>query len=142
MTLRALVSKLDPFATMPTSIAKRYQLINLRNQPLVVHADRRTVHIPPHGQATVDAHERALPQVDELRRRRMIAIRPIHAVVNINTATVDELDALDDIGPATARQIVAHREEHGRFARPEEIQDVSGVGPATYRRIADRIIVR
>jgi len=127
---------------MPAATAMRYQLLNLRNQPIAVHTDRRTVHVLPHGQVQLDAEERALPQINELLRRRMVAVRPIHALININIATAEELDALDDIGPATARQIVAHREAHGRFARPEDIQDVSGVGPATYQGIADRIIVR
>ncbi|OQY30552.1 MAG: hypothetical protein B6I38_07255, partial [Anaerolineaceae bacterium 4572_5.1] len=52
--------------------------------------------------------------------------------VNINTATADELDTLPGIGPSTAQAIVDHRRQYGSFQRTDEIQDVSGIGPATY----------
>jgi competence protein ComEA len=59
--------------------------------------------------------------------------------VNINTATVSELDALPGIGPTTAQTIVDYRLEHGEFQIIEDIQKVPGIGPATYNRIKDYI---
>ncbi len=61
--------------------------------------------------------------------------------VNINTATVDELDALPGIGPTTAQEIVDYRLEHGNFASIQEIRNVPGIGPATYDKIKDYITV-
>ena len=61
------------------------------------------------------------------------------APVDINTATVQELDDLPGIGPALARRIVAYRTENGPFQRPEDVTAVSGIGPATYGDMAPYI---
>ena len=56
-------------------------------------------------------------------------------VVNLNTASASELTALPGIGETLAARIVAWREEHGPFARVDQVMAVSGIGPATYERI-------
>ncbi|HHX64389.1 MAG TPA: ComEA family DNA-binding protein [Chloroflexi bacterium] len=63
----------------------------------------------------------------------------VGGVVNINTATAVELETLPGIGPAYAQRIIEYREAHGPFVGPEAIMDVSGIGPATFERIKDRI---
>jgi competence protein ComEA len=50
--------------------------------------------------------------------------------IDINAATVDELDALPGVGPATAAAIVAYRDAHGPFASVDELLEVRGIGPA------------
>lgn len=50
--------------------------------------------------------------------------------VDLNAATVDELDRLPGVGPATAAAIVAHRDVHGPFASVDALADVRGIGPA------------
>ncbi len=60
--------------------------------------------------------------------------------VDLNRATVDELDALPGIGPATAAAIVAHREQKGPFATIDGLLDVRGIGPAKLDAI--RALVR
>jgi competence protein ComEA len=50
--------------------------------------------------------------------------------VDVNTATVDQLDVLPGVGPTTAAAIVAHRQEHGPFQTVEQLGDVRGIGPA------------
>ncbi len=59
--------------------------------------------------------------------------------VNLNTATVAELQGLPGIGPALAERIVAHRERHGRFKRPQDVVIVRGMSAKRYRRIAARV---
>jgi competence protein ComEA len=61
-------------------------------------------------------------------------------LVNINTATVEELVSLPGIGPATAAKIVEYREGHP-FATVEEVLEVKGIGPAKYETIKNRITV-
>ena len=61
--------------------------------------------------------------------------------VNINTAALEELDTLYGIGPALAQAIVDYREAHGDFQRPEDLMQVSGIGPSTFQELQDSITV-
>jgi competence protein ComEA len=63
------------------------------------------------------------------------------SLVNINTATTAELETLPRIGPAMAQRIVEYREANGPFAAIEDVQDVPGIGPATFEGLKDRITV-
>lgn len=62
-------------------------------------------------------------------------------LININTASVADLDSLPGIGPTTAQKIVTYREQNGPFVNTEDIINVSGIGPGTYERIKDLITV-
>jgi competence protein ComEA len=57
------------------------------------------------------------------------AARPAD-VIDLNTATVQQLDALPGIGPVTAAAIVAWREAHGKFTSVDQLAGVDGIGPA------------
>ena len=61
--------------------------------------------------------------------------------ININEATVTQLQQLEGIGKTIAERIVQYREEHGPFKTPEEIKKVSGVGAKKYETIKDRITI-
>jgi competence protein ComEA len=61
--------------------------------------------------------------------------------ININTASVEELQRLQGIGPALASRIVEHRRKHGPFKRPQDIVIVRGMSAKLYRRIAHLIRV-
>lgn len=62
-------------------------------------------------------------------------------LVNLNTATASELETLPGIGQTRAGDIITYREAHGGFKSIEEIQEVSGIGPATFERLKDLITV-
>jgi competence protein ComEA len=62
-------------------------------------------------------------------------------LVDINNASLEELDNLPGIGPTTAQKIIDYREQNGPFARIEDIVNVSGIGSATYEDIKDLITV-
>jgi len=62
-------------------------------------------------------------------------------LININTASLAELDTLPGIGPTTAQKIVDYRNQNGPFLSKEDIINVSGIGPGTYERLKDLITV-
>lgn len=66
---------------------------------------------------------------------------PSPLMVDINNATVEELDTLPEIGPKTAQAIIDYRNTNGPFKRIEEIMDVNGIGSATFEKIKDLITV-
>jgi competence ComEA-like helix-hairpin-helix protein len=61
--------------------------------------------------------------------------------ININTASVDELTQLVNVGPAYAERIVEYREAHDGFDAVEEITEVKGIGPKTLADNIDRMTV-
>ena len=60
-------------------------------------------------------------------------------MVNINTATADELTKLKGIGPAMAQRIVEYREENGMFQSPEDLQRVKGIGKAKFAKLKEQV---
>ena len=65
---------------------------------------------------------------------------PAFGPIDINTAGVEELCLLPQVGEKTAEKIIAYREQNGPFASCEELMAVSGIGPATYEGLCDYII--
>ncbi|MEG0026936.1 MAG: ComEA family DNA-binding protein [Raoultibacter sp.] len=61
--------------------------------------------------------------------------------ININSASLEELDSLDGIGVSTAQRIIADREAQGPFRTIEDLKRVSGIGEKKYAALADSICV-
>lgn len=61
--------------------------------------------------------------------------------VNLNTATVEQLDTLPGVGPVTAQSILAWRDENGRFSSVDDLLDVKGIGEATLAELRDLVTV-
>ena len=62
--------------------------------------------------------------------------------VNINTADAETLAlALDGVGETRAMDIISYREQNGDFETVEQLQEVSGIGPATLERNRSRILL-
>ena len=90
--------------------------------------DGQKIYVPVVGEAVTVSQNGSAGLSDEGR-------------ININTATVEELMTLTGIGETRAKSIVAYRDAHGPFAAPEDLQQVSGIGESTYRKIADAITI-
>jgi competence protein ComEA len=61
--------------------------------------------------------------------------------LNLNTATLEQLDELDGIGPATAQSILDYREEHGGFGSVEELGNVPGIGDVRLASLREQVRV-
>ncbi len=91
-------------------------------------ADGMMIRIPSSSEAAVGGVSEAFWQADGL--------------LNLNTATIDELMALPGIGEAKAKSILAYREKNGGFSAVEDIMNVEGIKEGVYQRIKDSITVR
>lgn len=91
-------------------------------------SDQMQVDVPRIGEAVPPPSDGASP-----------AAAP--AVININTASVEELDKLPGIGPATAQLIIDYRTKNGPFKTIEDINSVPRIGDALYAKIKDQITV-
>jgi competence protein ComEA len=61
--------------------------------------------------------------------------------VDLNTATLEQLDTLDGVGPVTAQKILEYRQEHGGFGSVEELGQVTGIGPKRLAALRDHVRV-
>jgi competence protein ComEA len=61
--------------------------------------------------------------------------------VDLNTATLEQLDTLDGVGPATAQKILDYRTEHGGFGSVDELGQVSGIGEKRLAALRDHVRV-
>lgn len=64
------------------------------------------------------------------------------SIININTATVEELTELPGIGEATANKIIEYRKQNGKFETIEELKNVAGIGNSKFENIKDKIKVK
>jgi competence protein ComEA len=67
---------------------------------------------------------------------------PAGGLIDINTASLAELQTLPGIGPARAQSIVDYREAMGGFSSPEELMNISGIGNATFNGLKDLVTIR
>jgi competence protein ComEA len=61
--------------------------------------------------------------------------------VQLNTATLEQLDALPGVGPVTAQRILDYRNEHGSFRSVDELDAVPGIGPARLEQLRELVAV-
>lgn len=98
-----------------------------------------TVPTPPPLSVAATAVPTAAPPASDGQQDDQAAQQA--ALININTATPEELDELPGIGPAIAQRIVDYRTANGPFATIEEIKLVSGIGDKLFEKIKALITV-
>ena len=66
---------------------------------------------------------------------------PSGPAVNLNTATVEQLQRLPGIGPKTAARIVEYRQKNGGFKKIEEVMNIRGIGEKNFLKIKPQLSV-
>jgi competence protein ComEA len=66
---------------------------------------------------------------------------PAPGPISLNTATPEQLDELDGVGPATAQKILEFRKEHGGFRSIDDLKQISGIGPKKFEALKDKVRV-
>lgn len=89
----------------------------------------------------VIAHPGAASAAQGSSGDRAAAKAAIGAIVNINTASAKELDALPGIGAKTAALIVEYRQKNGPFRRIEELMNVRGMGEKSFLKLKPQLTV-
>jgi competence protein ComEA len=64
---------------------------------------------------------------------------PPQAPVSLNTATAEQLDTLDGVGPATASKILDYRRQHGGFRSIDDLGEIPGIGPKRLAALRDKV---
>ena len=59
--------------------------------------------------------------------------------VSLNTASADQLDELDGVGPVTAQKILDWRKQHGGFRSLDDLKQISGIGPKRFEALKDKL---
>lgn len=62
--------------------------------------------------------------------------------IDLNTASLEELDKIPGVGPVTAQKIIDYREKNGPFKSIEDLKKVGRIGDKTLEKIKDKIVVR
>ncbi|MBQ9316496.1 MAG: helix-hairpin-helix domain-containing protein [Atopobiaceae bacterium] len=102
-------------------------------------SDGAKIHIPSEGEALVA--EQGVPAAGQHETMGATGSAEAVSLVNINTATSEELQVLSGVGEATATAIIREREANGPFAVPEDLMRVSGIGEKKFAKVRDQICV-
>ena len=95
-------------------------------------SDGEQVVVPRRGAAVAAA---GVPPGGAASGASGIPTGPVH----LNSATIEQLDALPGVGPVTAQKIVDYRQKHGAFTSVDELDAVSGIGPARLDSLRDLV---
>ncbi len=98
--------------------------------------DGEQIYVPLAGEATVvpPAASKGVPST--------LATKTPIGKININTATLEELDLVPGIGPAIGQRIIDYRNENGAFKQIEDLKKVRGIGDSVFGELKDLITLQ
>jgi competence protein ComEA len=92
--------------------------------------DEMVIYVPMRGETNVPLLSSAGSSLEEKQK------------IDINTASLEEIEQLQGIGPTKAAAIIAYREEHGPFRKIEDLLNVAGIGEKSLEKMKEQIIIR
>ena len=120
-------------AILYTSQPIRFYQVVLQNSPLTSEIPVET----PESLPSVLQQESELVESDPQGPQEVL----VEKSINLNTATLEELDKLPGVGPVIAQRILDYREQNNGFYDIEEIMEVSGIGEKTFARLEPYLTV-
>lgn len=99
--------------------------------------DGERIYIPGKGEFALTGAEVETPTKNQATVTPLSPTGP----VNINIATLDELDQLPAIGPSKAKNIITYRQEHGAYRTIDDLLNVPGIGPSIFESLKDLVTV-
>ena len=106
--------------------------------------DQQQIHVPIEGEDNPPPPIQGgadTPQTNESQQSPGQTQPASGGTINLNTATLDQLDTLPGIGPAIAKRIIEYRDSIGGFTAVDQLTQVSGIGEATFAKIREQITV-
>ena len=98
-----------------------------------------TTDVPVVSSSAAEAVDTAAPRSSPAETTAPAAAEP--ELVNINTATLEQLDSLPGIGPVIAQRILDYREQHGPFTSLSQLTLIEGIGEKRLTAIIDLITI-
>ena len=109
----------------------------LKDQDKITVSTKKQLKNDPNIQAITNGNSKAITNAVYTS-----SIEPASGgLININTASSDELQNISGIGPSTAEKIINYRTQNGKFNTIEEIMNVSGIGEKTFAKFKSKITV-
>jgi competence protein ComEA len=99
-------------------------------------ADGQQIVVPRKGRAVA-----AAPAGGGAEAGATGAAAPSSGPVNLNSATAEQLDTLDGVGPATAQKILEFRQQHGGFSSVDDLSQIAGIGPKKLEALRAQVTV-
>jgi competence protein ComEA len=104
-------------------------------------SDGAKIHIPREGEQAEQPEGSQQPLAGQAQTSGATGSGQATLLVNINTATSEELQTLSGVGEATAQAIIEERQRGGPFAAPEDLMRVPGIGEKKFAKVKDSICV-
>ncbi|WP_027407867.1 helix-hairpin-helix domain-containing protein [Anoxybacteroides tepidamans] len=92
--------------------------------------DEMMIYVPMKGETNASVSPSPAPTEEEKKK------------IDINSATLEELEQIEGIGPAKAAAIIEYREKNGPFRKIEDLLNVSGIGEKSLEKMKEQIMIR
>lgn len=128
----------DENVIIVNSISEIEDIKSRKNQEIIKETEN-TISIKKEEIITNDFQE---PNEEENNNSSNETEEELNLVVNINTATIEELSKIKGIGESTAKKIIEYREANGKFESIDDIKKVKGIGDKKYEQIKEYITAK
>ena len=129
----SLESRITDYESRISELEDRYEEYQVSDIKYQAEEQVSQQNIPEQGQVAGASSQNAD------KSKQITVSQPTEGKININTATIAELDTLPGIGPAYAQRIIDYRNAHGGFKSIEEVKNVKGIRDKTFLKFKDQI---